>query len=325
MMYARSVAVFALLVAAAPKHCYAAAPLSEQAAQQLIAESTGVDDEVTWAISQTAHLGGHLKKIEKEVSGAEDASTQYYKLTLRGITESSIVTVSNHAAVAGAPDDEAPRIKTVQQTVLPGLPRFAMLTISTDKNYEKDLVDSVTNPHVVDNILISLELLEMVDFVENAGQQSEAEGGATAVYVARLTKGADIMLNTYNGSISAEVPRWEALDNIDFESGVLVADYFRNPSAELAAGGGGRESLRSLKAKMVVNYIRNIAKIRGSDDDDMDAIVKAQGLLTWWVPIYGIVTIVACCPAAFGFGVTTLPSVGVTLIPAILTMTCCLI
>jgi len=348
-----TVAVLSLLVAAAQNNCYADAdPLSEQAAQQLLlvksspiisgdeagvmeanGASTGVRN-LTWAISQTAHLGGHLKKTNTRVAGVgavEDV--QYYKLTLRGITESSIVTLK-HDSVADADEvvgsGEQPDIRSIPQTMLRGLPRFAMLTVSTDKHYEDDIKDAVTNPRVVENMLISLELLEMVDFFEDNGKSKDTPNkGSTAVYVARLTKGTDIVLSTYNGSISTDAPHWDALDHIEFESGVLVVDYFVDPSSNQMTTGeraAGNPSLRSLQGKMVSNYVRNIAKIRGSnEDDDLNTIVKAQGWATWWIPIYGFATISICCPAAFGFGATTLPSFGITALPAIFAFTCCLI
>lgn len=319
-------------------------PASE-AAMGLADESVVIKDfasnsnETTWAISQTAHRGGVLQMVMHQQDGATDeAEAKYFRLTLRGLQQSSIIGLSHQLGVEHESIDDRSFMngRIVPQTVLSMLPRFALLTFSADTNYEKDLADAAVNPHVVDNTLLSLELLEVTAFFKDTGD------GATVVYNVKIVKGhdilgADIVLSTRNGSIATETSGIHALDFVEFQSAILLVDCFTEFSiAQQQANGFSNtkqqmpiwKPLRSLKGNIAANYIRNVAELSSSspaeDDAVFDAVVKAQGWSTLWVPLYGVSTIALCCTPALQVW-NVFATLGITLPAYLVALWCCIV
>merc|ERR1712007_124066 len=100
----------------------------------------------------------------------------------------------------------------------------------------------------------------------------------------------------------------------DFLRAVLLVDTSPNQIADAVAADDHHEvsswkSLRSLKSNIAANYLNNMGK--RSPVPDNEAVVKARGLLTWYIPVWGPATISVCCPFALNAWVM-IPTWGTT-------------
>lgn len=235
---------------------------------------------------QTASAGGELTPIE---SG--DDST--YSLTLHGVIDPLII--SNSQWNTSDPFrllDSSAIVSEIR------FPAFALLAMN----------HSNSSSGTFDESLVSLELLEilhMQQYTRNDSMEMETE---TRIAISYKVKAGELVLNTLNNTVYEQ-----QLPPSSFRQGKLMIDLQSNTQAEAKSPSSTRDAynddahiggLKSLhhyvnSGQISDNYKYNsiTRQVKSSHADDTQ--VRAQGLLTWWVPVYGVSSILLCCPFVF--------------------------
>lgn len=265
--------------------------------------ASGHDDvsaDAAFAV-QTALMGGTL--VQKFRYGSDHTTRQYHELVLNG--------VSNITAIANSQNQPNSTVTYVSNNIIGDrVPRFALLWVNQLNVPDNELTDKDTNLIIQKSLLIPLTLLQLEHYDEASGTiQYAVEIGDTA------------LLAGNNGSrrpVSSIVDNTTATP-FAFARGSLMIDMIViNGSDPIVGQKANATSLRHASDIGAISdvFMRNAHAATGLQ-------VKAQGLLTSWIPGYGLGTILWCCTAVPIVTCIGLPCPFWVFLP--LVYTCCIV
>jgi len=201
---------------------------------------------------QTAAEGGSLRTF----------GTNAGLLTMHGVHFPTVITNTNGNA--------SDPLRIVSNTIIAGevLPRFALLSVNWT---------SIDQVHCLDNALISLEIIELVEYEEAVN-----DVGGVLEYAVKI---GDVFLKSSNSSNMTVTSDEPFPSELSFDEGSLMVDL-------VPTNADTENSLRAVTAsgKLAAVYRYNAYKSTGQ-------LVEAQGALTLWLFPYGITSILFCCTA----------------------------